>query len=154
MERIISEMLREYENGRTNGRHLIQGLCALALAASPALTAESTFKAVGLNHIAIRVADIRRSREFYQKHLGLPLIRESETSCFLKMGDEFLTLFRNDRAGLDHYCVAIENFKPDAAMSELNRQGLKPRRPSGSDRIYFPDPDGLEVQLSSVDHRA
>jgi hypothetical protein len=39
-------------------------------------------------------------------------------------------------------------------MSELNRHGLKPRRASGTDRIYFPDPDGLEVQLSAVDHRA
>jgi hypothetical protein len=140
MERIISEMLSEYECGRMSRRHLIRGLSALALPASPALAAESTFKAVGLNHIAIRVADIRRSREFYQKHLGLPLIRESEASCFLKMGDEFLTLFKNERAGLDHYCVAIENFKVDAV--------------TGTDRIYFPDPDGLEVQLSSVDHRA
>jgi catechol 2,3-dioxygenase-like lactoylglutathione lyase family enzyme len=154
MERIISEMLRQYESGSTSRRHLIHGLSALALAASPGLAAESTFKGVGLNHIAIRVADIRRSRDFYQKHLGLPLMSESETSCFLKMGDEFLTLFKNDRPGLDHYCVAIEKFEPDTVMSELNRQGLKPRRPSGTDRIYFPDPDGLEVQLSSVDHRA
>ncbi len=154
MEEIISEMLKEYECGGTSRRHLIRGLSALALAASRALAAESTFKGVGLNHIAIRVADVRRSREFYQKHLGLPLIRESETSCFLKVGNEFLTLFKNERPGLDHYCIAIENFRPDAVMSELNRQGLKPTRPTGTDRIYFPDPDGLEVQLSSVDHRA
>lgn len=154
MERIISGILEEYERGNVSRRHLIQSLAALALAAPPAPAAESTFKGVGLNHIAIRVADIRRSREFYQKHLGLPLIRESEASCFLKMGDEFLTLFMNERPGLDHYCVAIENFKPEAVMSELNRQGLKPRRPAGTDRIYFPDPDGLEVQLSPVDHRA
>ena len=39
-------------------------------------------------------------------------------------------------------------------MDQLNRQGLKPRRPSGTDRIYFPDPDEIEVQLSSVDHHA
>jgi catechol 2,3-dioxygenase-like lactoylglutathione lyase family enzyme len=154
MERIISGMLNKYERGKLGRRQLIQSLAALAVAAPPAIAAESAFKGVGLNHIAIRVADIRRSREFYQKHLALPLIRESETSCFLKMGDEFLTLFKNERPGLDHYCVAIENFRPDAVMSELNRQGLKPRRPTGTDRIYFPDPDGLEVQLSGVDHRA
>jgi metallothiol transferase len=154
MERIISGMLEEYERGNVSRRHLIQSLAALALIAPPSSAAESTFKGVGLNHIAIRVTDIRRSREFYQKQLGLPLIRESETSCFLKVGDEFLTLFKNEHPGLDHYCVAIENFKPEAVMSELNRQGLNPRRPTGTDRIYFPDPDGLEVQLSSVEHRA
>jgi len=70
------------------------------------------------------------------------------------MGDEFLTLLKNARPGLDHCCVAIENFKPDDVMNEPNRQGLKPRRSAGTDPIYFPDPDGLEVQLSSLDHRA
>jgi catechol 2,3-dioxygenase-like lactoylglutathione lyase family enzyme len=154
MERIISQMLKEYKSGRASRRYLLRGLSALTWAAPAALATESTFQGVGLNHIAIRVADVGRSRKFYQKHLRVPLIRESETSCFLKMGDEFLTLFKNERPGLDHYCVAIENFKPDAVMSELNRQGSEPRRPSGTDRIYFPDPDGLEVQLSSADHRA
>jgi len=32
-------------------------------------------------------------------------------------------------------------------MEELKRQGLTPSRPSGSDRVYFPDPDGLTVPL-------
>jgi len=154
MERIISGMLQEYERGSLSRRQLIQSLATLFLAAPMAPAAESTFTGVGLNHIAIRVADIPRSREFYQHLLGVPLIRESETSCFLKMGDQFLTLFENDHPGLDHYCVAIANFNPDAVMIALNRQGLKPRRPSGTDRIYFPDADGLEVQLSSADHRA
>ena len=72
----------------------------------------------------------------------------------LKIGDQFLTQFKNERPGLDNYCVAIADFNPEAVMSELNRQGLKPRRPTGTDRIYFLDPDGLEVQLSSADHRA
>jgi catechol 2,3-dioxygenase-like lactoylglutathione lyase family enzyme len=154
MQRIISEMLEDFERGKVSRRQLVRGLAALAGSAAAAPAAESTFIGVGLNHIAIRVTDIRRSREFYQKHLGLPTIRESETACFLKMGDEFLTMFQNERPGLDHYCIAIENFKPDTVMSELNRHGLKPRRASGTDRIYFPDPDGLEVQLSAVDHRA
>jgi catechol 2,3-dioxygenase-like lactoylglutathione lyase family enzyme len=154
MEQTISKMLDEYDRGKVSRRDLVRRLSALALAAAPARASNSTFKGAGLNHIAVRVNDIPRSREFYQKHLGLPLIRESETSCFLKAGDEFLTFFKNEHSGLDHFCVAIENFKPDSVMSELTRQGLKPRRPSGSDRIYFPDPDGLEVQLSAIGHRA
>jgi hypothetical protein len=39
-----------------------------------------------------------------------------------------------------------------AMASELNRQCLKPERPSGTDRIYFRDPNGFEMQLSSADH--
>src|SRR5205823_2409683 len=114
----------------------------------------STFRGVALNHIAIRVTNVPRSREFYHKHLGLPVIHESEANCFLGLGKNFLTLFKNPNPGLDHYCIAIENFKADAVMEELKRQGLNPNRPSGTDRLYFPDPDGLTVQLSSVDHHA
>jgi hypothetical protein len=65
-----------------------------------------------------------------------------------------LTLFENQKPGLDHFCIAIEDFKAEAVMDQLNRQGLKPRRPSGTDRIYFPDPDEIEVQVSAVDHHA
>jgi catechol 2,3-dioxygenase-like lactoylglutathione lyase family enzyme len=152
MHDLIASMLERYESGRLGRRELIRALAALAVAAPAA--AESTFQGVGLNHIALRVADIPRTRAFYQGLLGLPLISESPTSCFLKLGEEFLTFFRNPNPGLDHYCIAIENFRPDEVVARLRGKGLEPRRPSGTDRIYFRDPDGLEVQLSAVGHRA
>jgi catechol 2,3-dioxygenase-like lactoylglutathione lyase family enzyme len=147
-------MLDRYESGAVSRRQLVQSLAALAVAGPAAAASESTFKGSGLNHVALRVADIPRTKKFYQELLGLPLIRESETSCFLKLGNDFLTFFKNQPAGLDHYCIAIENFNPGAVMGELKRNGLNPRRPDGTDRIYFRDPDGLEVQLSASDHSA
>ena len=154
MHEILSALLDRYERGEVSRRQLLQTLAAVAGASQTAAAAASTFQGVGLNHIALQVADIPRSKAFYQKHLGLPLISESATSCFLKVGDEFLTLFKRGQVGLDHYCYAIEDFKPDAVMDKLNREGLKPRRPDGTDRIYFADPDGLTVQLAARDHRA
>lgn len=154
MEQLISRLLEGYERGRVTRRQLIQGLGAIAAASYVVPADGSTFQGVALNHIAIRVTNVPRSRDFYQKHLGLPVLHESETNCFLGLGKNFLTLFQNPNPGLDHYCIAIENFKVDAVMEELKRQGLNPNRPSGTDRIYFPDPDGLTVQLSSVDHHA
>ena len=154
MEQLISRLLEGYERGRVTRRRLIQGLGAIAAAGYAVPADGSTFQGVALNHIAIRVTNVPRSRDFYQKHLGLPVIHESETNCFLGLGKNFLKLFQNPNPGLDHYCIAIENFKADAVMEELKRQGLNPNRPSGSDRVYFPDPDGLTVQLSSVDHHA
>jgi catechol 2,3-dioxygenase-like lactoylglutathione lyase family enzyme len=133
---------------------LIKALASLAAAAPAASAAVSTFKGVGLNHVAVRVADIPRSKAFYQGLLGLPLMSESSSSCFLNLGDQFLTLFRNREPGLDHYCMEIETFTPDEVVDQLKRKGLQPRRPSGTDRIYFRDPDGLEVQLAAVGHRA
>jgi len=154
MERIISKMLQDYEAGKLTRRQLIGGLAAFASGTQLTAAKESTFRGVGLNHIAIRVTNIPRSRDFYQRHLGLPLIREAETNCFLGLGKNFLTLFKNEKPGLDHFCIAIEDFKAEAVMDQLNRQGLKPRRPSGTDRIYFPDQDEIEVQVSAVDHHA
>ena len=153
MEQIISKILERYERGKISRRQLIQGLAAIATLAPTAPAFGSTFQGVAINHIALRVTSVQRSRDFYQKLLGLPVIRESQSDCFLGLGKNFLTLFLNQNPGLDHYCLAIENFKIDRVMEELKRQGLTPRRPSGSDRVYFPDPDGLVVQLSSADHQ-
>jgi len=154
MTQIISDLLASYEHGRLSRRQLMQGLAALVAGGYAAPASGSTFQGMALNHIAIRVSNVQRSKDFYQKLLGLPLIRESERSCFLGLGRNFLTLFQNQTPGLDHFCIAIEGFKPDSVMEELKRQGLTPKRPSDSDRVYFPDPDGLTVQLSSINHHA
>jgi catechol 2,3-dioxygenase-like lactoylglutathione lyase family enzyme len=152
MHDVIATLLDRHDSGQVSRRELIQALAALAVAAPSASAAESTFKGVGLNHIALRVTEIPRSKAFYQGLLGSPVMTESAGSCFLKLGDEFLALFQGRTPGLDHYCFEIENFRPDEVMGRLTAQGLKPRRPSGTDRIYFRDPDGLEVQLSAVGH--
>ncbi len=67
---------------------------------------------------------------------------------------QYQALFSSTYPGLDHYCIAIEDFNADAVIPRLKRQGLDPRRPAGTDRVYFHDPDGIEVQFSAVDHRA
>jgi catechol 2,3-dioxygenase-like lactoylglutathione lyase family enzyme len=156
MKEVLSALLDRYESGEVSRRQLLETLAVVAGAAqlATAAAAAPTFQGVGLNHIALAVADIGRSKEFYQKHFGFPLISESATSCFLKVGDEFLTLFKRGPVGLDHYCYAVENFDPDAAMETLNRLGMKPRRAGGTDRVYFPDPDGITVQIAAKDHMA
>lgn len=109
--------------------------------------AEATFQASGLDHIALDVVDVPRSRDFYVKHLGLRVIRGDDNALFLGQGrDFFLTLFRRERAGLNHYCYAIPRYEPDAAFERLASAGLRPRREGG--RIYFPDPDGITVQIA------
>ena len=108
----------------------------------------------GMRHIALRVSDIPRSRDFYQKHFGMPVLTEAPGNCSLGIGkSQFLTLFRGQKGELDHYCLGIEKFDASAVMDELNRQGLKPRRATGTDRVYFPDPDGITVQVSALDHQ-
>lgn len=152
MQKLISDMLERYERGEIRRRDIISGLATLTIASqASAAPGSSTFQGVEVNHVALNVTDVKRSRDFYQKHLGLPVVNESETNCFLGLGDNFLALFRNSSAGMNHYCLAIEDYEVGKVTAELEKQGLNPTR--RQDRVYFNDPDGIEVQLSGAGHQ-
>ena len=72
MQKIISGMLDKYERGRISRRQLVQAFSALVAASTTARAVASTFQGVEVNHVALNVTDVKRSRDFYQKHLGLP----------------------------------------------------------------------------------
>jgi catechol 2,3-dioxygenase-like lactoylglutathione lyase family enzyme len=108
---------------------------------------EPTFQATGLDHIALDVVDVPRSRDFYAKHLGLRVVRGDDDALFMGADRNFfLTLFRADRPAMHHYCYAIRNYSADDAVQKLGDAGLRPRREGN--RVYFPDPDGLTVQVT------
>jgi catechol-2,3-dioxygenase len=154
----IGSMVQDFEQGKLTRRQLVTHLAALTAAAAgmgKVASAEeaqaSTFTATGLNHIALDVTDVARSRDFYVKHLGMQISRDSESSCFLTCDKHFVALFRREKPGMNHYCYSIKDYNVDRAEETLKANDLKPRR-SGN-RIYFDDPDGLEVQLAAENHR-
>ena len=159
MQSEVLNLVSQFESGRINRRQLVAGLGALVTALSSnnqAIAAEepSTFQGVGLNHIALRVTDVLRSREFYKKHLGLQVTRDGgERNCFLTCGDNFVALFQNDEPGMDHYCYSVKNYDVNEAEAKLKAQGFEPRVVRDAGRIYFKDPDGLTVQLAASNHR-
>jgi catechol 2,3-dioxygenase-like lactoylglutathione lyase family enzyme len=75
-------------------------------------------------------------------------MREGEQNCFLTCGKEFVALFKADKPSMNHYCYSIPRYDPDEVVKRLKDAGLSPRR--RSDRVYFDDPDGLEVQVAAV----
>lgn len=158
---LAERLIEDFDQGRLSRRQLIARLIGMgaALATLPgsgwaqgaaeptAAGTKPTFQAEGLNHIALDVTDLARSKEFYGKHLGLRLIRGDDNAAFLGAErDFFLTLFRGDRPGLNHYCYTIEKYDADDVMQRLADAGLRPRREGN--RVYFPDPDGITVQLA------
>jgi len=168
MEQHINRMVRDFEAGQLSRRQLVTRLgamVALVGAAGRVIGAEteaspgnaprpeagSTLSAVELNHIALRVTDVGRSRDFYMRHLGLKLSREGGSNAFLTCGRNFVALFRGDQAGLDHYCYSVKGYEVAAAERKLREAGLPDIRRTG-DRIYFSDPDGLTVQLAAEEH--
>lgn len=154
MLREIDQVLRAYEGGGISRRELVCTLGAVVSAAlagatpsSRAEESQSTFRSVGLNHVALRVSDVQRSRRFYVEHLGLRVLRDGQRNCFLGCGaNQFVALFRADAPGLDHYCYTIDRYDAGAVMERLRTAGLEPER--HEDRVYFDDPDGLTLQLA------
>ncbi len=151
MQQVISSMLQGYEQGNISRRHLIQALATLAVAPAVATAApESQFRGVGINHVSINVADVKRSRDFYQKYFGLPVDGETANSCFLKAGNEYLTIFQRPMSAIDHFCLAIDNYKTETVVEEFRRQGLNPR--GAGTTVTVIDPDGLSVQITAAGH--
>lgn len=153
------KLVNDFEQGRLSRRQLAARLMGLGAAmatlrgaaggqeVATEKAAKPTFQATGLDHIALDVTDLKRSNEFYEKHLGLRVIRSDDNAAFLGADrDFFLTLFRADLPGLNHYCYAIDNYDADNAMERLAAADLRPRREGN--RVYFPDPDGLTVQVA------
>jgi catechol 2,3-dioxygenase-like lactoylglutathione lyase family enzyme len=155
---LAEKLLADFEAGKLSRRQLVSRLMGLGAAMtmmenahSQESTAEKTeplFKAKGLDHIALDVVDVPRSRDFYAKHLGLDVVRGDDNALFMGAGREFfLTLFKAEQPGLNHYCYGIENYEAAAAVAKLREAGINPRETQG--RVYFPDPDGIEVQVAS-----
>jgi len=159
MQKLIEQTLHEFENGSMSRRQAaarLGKLFILAAGAGPLLGSESgktagpTFQATELNHIALRVSDVGRSRDFYINHLGLTLSSESANNAFLNCGNNFVALFRGDTPGMDHYCYSVKNYSAGTAVELLNEAGLSDVRRTGN-RVYFSDPDRLTVQVAAGD---
>jgi len=147
----IEASVEQFISGRITRRELVSKLTTIAIVsrarAAQEPRRETAFEALSLDHIALTVTDLERSREFYVGTLGMTVDRSSSTSCFLDFGDNFLALFRGSRPAMHHYCYSIRDYNVDTAARKLRSMGIEPRT-EGS-RIYFPDPDGLTVQLAS-----
>lgn len=155
-------LIEEFQAGRISRRDLIVHLMAMgaAMAGVRGMAGagsgtddekddEPTFAAQSIDHIALNVTDIPQSREWYVKHLGMRVMRESRSTCFLRTKGEagdFLAMFRSDTPGMHHYSFAIPEYDQDEAAQRLREAGLTPK-PRGR-RMYFDDPDGIEVQVS------
>lgn len=147
-------MVDDFVSGRLSRRRLIASLMAMGAAAAGAPRAvraavageTPTFSALSVDHIALSVTDIPRSRDWYVRHLGLRVSREGSTSCFLDCGDDFVALFAGEKPGLHHYSFAIADYDQQDAARRLRAAGLEPKLRGG--RTYFDDPDGIEVQVS------
>jgi catechol 2,3-dioxygenase-like lactoylglutathione lyase family enzyme len=125
----------------------------------------------GLNHLSLRVSNIQRSLEFYQRLFGMAIQARQAAIPVLRIGTghQFIALFTggNAKPGIGHFCMAVEDFNPDRVMQTLAEHGVAKTVPGtapltawvrmrgeadggakeGTPELYFNDPDGIQVQL-------
>jgi catechol 2,3-dioxygenase-like lactoylglutathione lyase family enzyme len=157
MERVISNLLSDFERGKLTRRQLIKSLAITVSAATAAGAPSATaglapgggFKAITVNHISYQVADYARTRDFYAGLLGMHAREDNGTQCFLTFGDSYL-IPRNRPSNtprIDHIAYTIDNWDKKAVEAELKRRGLDPK-PDTDNSFHVLDPNGFDLQIS------
>lgn len=150
MNATVAALVDSFTTGRLSRRQLIGQLSALvALGGSPAAAQRrpSTFEALGLNHLALRVTDLDRTQAFYEEHLGVTLIPSADPASLrlLACGPHVLNMFKASEARMDHVCFTVPNYDAKDAVRRLEAKNLKPDLQG--DRTHFTDPDGYVLQV-------
>lgn len=125
---------------------------------------------VGLTHVAIKVADLDRTLDFYVNKLGFAeMLRLHKDDgdvwlVYLRItDDQFLEVFpgaEGDRApgwnanGMNHLCLAIDDI--NALVAELEAAGIPLLLPlkralDGNWQAWIEDPDGNRIELMQMD---
>ena len=116
-------------------------------------------KISGLGHVALKVTDMERAKQFYHDVLGLPYSGEHKEKkmVFFRADDHHnLALFLSDKVdnaapSLDHVAFQLQGGKRelDLAQVELESIGIEvmPYEHEEVHSLYFGDPDGNQVEL-------
>lgn len=161
MESLIGKLLDDFERGKMTRRQLIKSLsCAAAVSAGSSTLAGAIpsagsikMRAVAMNHISYQVADYRKTRDFYADLLGMRVVGDNGSQCFLVLGDSNTFLIpRNAPQGttpprIDHIAYTVEDWDKNAVKGELERRGLKPE-PDTENSFHVKDPNGFDLQIS------
>jgi catechol 2,3-dioxygenase-like lactoylglutathione lyase family enzyme len=139
--------------GRLTRRELVWSLAALVAGAASASSGlaqgrqrSSTFQALGLNHLALRVTNLDRSQAFYERHLGMTRIPiAADSPRLMACGPHVINLFQAASPQMDHVCFTVPDYDAKDAAARLRAQNITPD--VEDDRVHFLDPDGYRLQV-------
>ncbi len=145
-------------------REFIGGAVGIGIAAAT-VRLEAAVPAAGLDHVNIRVPDVRRSAEFYIRLFGVQVARSPNAKAqtanpaspsgelwFIRLGESFLAISPTGSQltpGIDHFSFAITGFNGDRVKSQL--AGLNQQWPDApSNNLWLRDPAGHVIQLNAA----
>lgn len=116
-----------------------------------------------IDHVAIHVADLDRSVQFYERHFGFKHYFQHAAGnglqiAYLKLGDTVLELTHHSDGSMAgfHFCLETDSFIE--TVEKLQRDGVKlvraphdtaarEPRENGWRRVVFAGPDGEQIEL-------
>lgn len=119
----------------------------------------------GLSHVAIRVTDLARAKQFYAGTLGFAPVLEADGLVVVNAGGTLLAIrgnapetpagdrFNPYRIGLDHLALAVgdvqalRGLKAQLDAAEVRNNGMENDALTGGTYISFYDPDGIAWEL-------
>jgi catechol 2,3-dioxygenase-like lactoylglutathione lyase family enzyme len=91
-----------------------------------------------------------RGTKFYESLFGPSSGNDSHGEPYfrLRTGAFGLTTYGVNPVGVDHFCVSVEGYEPDAVSEKLKQNGIPSQRLYGPNHVFVRDPDGILVQLA------
>lgn len=125
------------------------------------------FELEGIDHVALAVQDVVRSAAWYIEVLGFERRHEgmwNDVPVFIGKGNTALALFASrrealppgnirDRVGVLHVAFRASHREFEAAQRDLTKRGISFEfQDHGiSHSIYFPDPDGNALEITTYE---
>jgi catechol 2,3-dioxygenase-like lactoylglutathione lyase family enzyme len=158
----FDQLLGLYEQRSISRRGLIEAVAALSLAAGGAAAAPAAgdvpvVRARTLNHVSIYSTDLARSKAFYSRLTGLPVMGEGPGFCEFRLENGFLGLYREEPGqalGINHLCLGMDGYEPKSLLAKL--QATMPEAKASveyGNQLYVRDPDGAKVQFADVSYK-
>ena len=167
----LDQLFAAYERGAVTRRDLLSAIAAFLGLGGAELSAQAPPPRGGgihLNHVNLRVANVQRSADFYQKFFGFTMTPSQTYHALDCAGGTFLSLqtkadvdreqFRlkpgsvtwartptYPNGTLEHFCVAIDNVDVPRTQEALKAAGHEAFIEGAN--LFTSDPDGILVQV-------
>jgi catechol 2,3-dioxygenase-like lactoylglutathione lyase family enzyme len=107
---------------------------------------------IRIDHVSLNAGDRPGTLAWYEEVLGLRAAGRHdnpEEPVFLGPLGARLGLFGDRAPGLRHVALATDASTQAALVTRLDRLGIayRPERHRDSDSVYFPDPDGIMLEV-------
>ena len=122
-----------------------------------------------LDHVVLTVRDIAASAAFYERVLGMRVVRFGEGRTALHFGTQKINLQRLGQETRNHACIGsgdlclVTSWPPDRVIDHLRSAGVEivegPVAKTGArtdtlgpiTSVYFTDPDGNLIEVASYE---